>query len=74
MLQVLQDNGWSLMTNLANAQEHVPEAEHNNHILKEHTCTTYHGFLQDAPTNHYLLHGDGNCSKVKLLSHQEWLL
>ena len=29
---VLQDDGWSFMTNLANAQEHVPEAEHNNHI------------------------------------------
>ena len=41
--QVLQDNGWSFMTNLANAQEHVPEAEHNNHILKEHIYATYHG-------------------------------
>ena len=30
--------------------------------------------LQDAPTNHYLLHGDGNCSKVKLFSCQSWLL
>ena len=30
VLQVLQDNGWFFMTNLANAQEHVPEAEHNN--------------------------------------------
>ena len=30
VLQVLQDNGWSFMTNLANAQEHLPEAEHNN--------------------------------------------
>ena len=42
VLQVLQDNGWSFMTNLANAQEHVPEAEHNNCILKEHICPTYH--------------------------------
>ena len=25
VLQVLQDNGWSFMTNLANDQEHVPE-------------------------------------------------
>ena len=33
VLQVLQDNGWSFMTNLANGQEHVPEAEHNNHIF-----------------------------------------
>ena len=31
------------MTNLANAQEHVPEAECKNHILKECICTTYHG-------------------------------
>ena len=41
VLQVLQDGGWSFMTNLANTQEHVPEAEYNNHILKE--CNTYHG-------------------------------
>ena len=32
VLQVLQDNGGSFTTNLANAQEHVPEAEHNNCI------------------------------------------
>ena len=43
VLQVLQDNGWSFMTNLANAQEHVPEAECKNHILKEHICSTYQG-------------------------------
>ena len=36
VLQVLQDDGWSFMTNLANAQEHVPETEHNNHVLNEH--------------------------------------
>ena len=43
VLHVLQDDGWSFMTNLAIAQEHVPEAKCNNHILKEHICTTYHG-------------------------------
>ena len=43
VLQVLQDNGWSFMTNLANAHKHVPEAECNNHILMEHTHATYHG-------------------------------
>ena len=43
VLQVLQDNGWSFAPNLANAQEHVPEAECNNHIFKEHICATYHG-------------------------------
>ena len=42
-LQVLQDRGWSFMTNLANAQEHVPEAEHNNCMLKEHIHAMYHG-------------------------------
>ena len=31
VLQVIQDNGWSFTTNLANAHEHVPEAQHNNH-------------------------------------------
>ena len=43
VLQVLQNGGWSFMTNLASTQEHVPEAEHNNCILKEHIHTTYHG-------------------------------
>ena len=43
VLQILQDDGWSFTNNLANPQEHVPEAEHNNHILKEHIHTTYHG-------------------------------
>ena len=43
VLQVLQDDGWSFMTNLSNTQEHVPEAEHNNHILKECIHTTYDG-------------------------------
>ena len=31
------------MTNLANAQKHVPEDECNNCVLKEHICATYHG-------------------------------
>ena len=43
VLHVLQDGRWSFMTNLANAQEHVPVAEHNNCILKEHIHATYHG-------------------------------
>ena len=43
VLQVLQDDGSSFMTNLANAQEHVPEAKCNNRILKECIHTTYHG-------------------------------
>ena len=42
VLHVLQDGRWSFMTNLADAQEHVPEAEHNNHVLKEWIHTTYH--------------------------------
>ena len=42
VLHILQDGGWSFMTNLANAQEHVPEAKCNNCILKEHIHTTYH--------------------------------
>ena len=43
VLQVLQDNGWSFMTNLANTQECVPEAECKNRILKECIHATYHG-------------------------------
>ena len=31
------------MTNLADAQEHVPETKWNNYILYQHICTTYHG-------------------------------
>ena len=30
------------MTNLADAQEHVPEAKHNNCVLKEPIHATYH--------------------------------
>ena len=40
VLQVLQDGGWPFMTNLANVQEHVPEAECNNDVLKEHIHAT----------------------------------
>ena len=43
VLHVLNDSGWSFTTNLATTQEHVPEAEQNNHVLKEHIHTTYHG-------------------------------
>ena len=43
VLQVLQDDVWSFMTNLANAQERAPEAKCNNHILKEHIHAMYHG-------------------------------
>ena len=43
VLHILQDGGWSFMTNLANAQEHVPEAKCNNHVHKECICTTYYG-------------------------------
>ena len=43
VLHILQDGGWSFIINLANAQEHIPEAVCNNCILKECICTTYHG-------------------------------
>ena len=43
ILHVLLDSGCSFMTNLANAHEHVPEAECNNHILQEHIHAMYHG-------------------------------
>ena len=43
VFKVLQDNGWFFMTNLANAQEHVPEAECNKCILKECVHATYLG-------------------------------
>ena len=43
VLYIFQDCGWSFMTNLANAQEHVPESECNNHVLKEHIHATNHG-------------------------------
>ena len=64
VLHILYDCGWFFTTNLANAQEHVPEAEHNNHVLKEHICTTYHGIQNKVLPR---THGNGDCSKVKLL-------
>ena len=59
VLHILQDGGWFFMTNLANAQELVPEVKCNNHVLKKHIHTTYHG-IQDAPKNHHMLHGNGD--------------
>ena len=32
-----------LYNQFSNTQEHVPEAECDNHILKEHICVNYHG-------------------------------
>ena len=43
VLHIQHNNGWLFMTNLANAQEHLPEAEPNNCILKEYIHATYHG-------------------------------
>ena len=43
VLKALQEDGWSFKTNLASAQEHVPEAERNNRVLKERIRATYHG-------------------------------
>ena len=43
VLHIFHNRGLSFTTNVGNSQEHVPEAEHNNHILKEHIHTTYHG-------------------------------
>ena len=43
VLHILQDCRWSFTTNLANAQEHVPTAKHNNCVLKECIHATYHG-------------------------------
>ena len=54
VLQVLQDDGWSFMTNLANAQEHVPEAKCNSCIHNEHICTTYHG-IQYKQLSHTII-------------------
>ena len=54
VLNILLDDGWSFITNLANAQEHVPEAEQNNHILKEHIHATYHWFY--THNSHILLY------------------
>ena len=42
VLNVLQASGWSFMTYLADAQEHVPEAKHNNYVLKNLIHAMYH--------------------------------
>jgi hypothetical protein len=31
-----------IQMNYASLQEHVPEAEHNNQVIKEQICATYH--------------------------------
>jgi hypothetical protein len=33
---------YDIVTNFANPQEHVPEAECNNQIIKEQICASYH--------------------------------
>ena len=68
VLQVLQDNGWSFITNPAMLRSIM--------FLRLSTIITSSssifaplimGFLSDPQTNHFLLHGDGNCSKVRLV-------
>ena len=71
VLNILLDDGWLFITNLSNAQEHVPEAQQNNHILKEHIHATS---IHTTPTYCYMLHGDGDHGKIKLLTRQGWLL
>ena len=44
------------------------------HVHGVYLCHLSWDSLQDAPKNHDVLHGNGNCSKFKLLSHQRWLL
>jgi hypothetical protein len=33
---------FGIQVNYASLQEHVPEAERNNRVMKERVCTTYH--------------------------------
>jgi hypothetical protein len=33
---------FGIQVNYASLQEHVPEAERNNRVVKERVCTTYH--------------------------------
>jgi hypothetical protein len=35
-------NEFDIRMNYANPQEHVPEAERNNRVIKERVCATYH--------------------------------
>ena len=63
------------MTNLTNAQEHVPEAECNNCILKEHIDTTYHEIpYKMLPQTVMCYMVMETAAKLKLLSCQRWLL
>ena len=68
VLHVLQDSGWSFMTNLANAQELFLKLSTIIASSRSVFMPLIMGFLKKCPTNCYLLHGNGDCSKVKLLS------
>jgi hypothetical protein len=35
-------NEFQVTMNYANPQEHVPEAERNNRVIKERVCAAYH--------------------------------
>ena len=45
VLHILQDSGWSFMTNLANAQEHVPETKCNNRASRSMFVPLIMGFF-----------------------------
>ena len=84
-LQVLQNYRWSFMANLANTQEHTPEAKCNNHILKECIHATYHWIPYKmlpqtiicymvmetaAKLNHFSAKGDfSNCFSPREILH-----
>jgi hypothetical protein len=41
---------FGIQVNYASLQEHVPEAERNNRVMKERVCTTYHHLpYEDLP-------------------------
>ena len=61
------------MTNHANAQEHVPEAEHNNHVLKESIHATYHGIPYKMLPRTIICYMVMETA-AKLSTHERWLL
>ena len=68
LMQELQDI-YEVHMNYANPQEHVPEAERNNRVIKERFRAAFHRLpFKKIPKNHGKDFSNGMCEKVELFS------
>ena len=63
----LQDD-FNIEMDFAAAQEHVPEAEQNNRVIKECVRATFHIYHMVMSKENGADHGDGSSKETDLLS------